>query len=145
MVLPTQDQVAASDMRLGYVTKRIALLVSLAFTVRGYDHETETRKPSWDYTNMALWGAYYPTCVNGVNQSPINLPTTTVKAATEAVNLGDNCWSACGRKSGPCSTGFCGATGYCCQYERIESGCDGTLGTAFGSSCRSIVDRTLPP
>ena len=47
------------------------------------------------------------------------------------MNLGAECWGACGARGGSCGSGFCGSEGLCCRigYDEDPAECGfGTLG-----------------
>jgi len=53
------------------------------------------------------------------------------------LNKGEDCWSHCSRKQGPCA--WCGSGGYCCTrkfgWTDISNGCDGTFGGQTKHEC----------
>jgi len=49
---------------------------------------------------------------------------------------GPDCWTSCGKKSGPCNE-FCGSGKYCCRKGLNEKGCDGMVGGRDRHECSS--------
>merc|ERR1712117_18557 len=79
------------------------------------------------------------TCADPVDDSAGGQQVTCGDGET-LMNVGEDCWSECDERDGPCS--WCGTSGLCCREGWTGNGCHGQIGgeSMHMCTCEEPVD-----